>query len=114
MEFAEGCTRTEILNYQNNVHEHIVDSIYAMCDIYLQPNVQINFMNNTFYNVSGLYGGAFISNTGFVTMINNSYTFSSNFGFDAVALNQVSGALIDGFTIDNVISKGSSSEYFFF
>ena len=55
-EYGEGSDRTEIFIYENNYHENIVDSIYDMVNIILQPNAQIFFNNNTFVGVSSLYG----------------------------------------------------------
>ena len=55
-EYGAYDDRTEIFIYENNYHENIFDNIFAMFDIYLQPNVQIFSNNNTFVGVSGLYG----------------------------------------------------------
>ena len=110
-EFWEGSDRTEIFIYENNYHENIVDSIYAMFDIYLQPNTQIFFNNNTFVGVSGLYGGAYIYNTGAVSMKANKYLNSSNFGAGMITFENTGSVIIDGMTIDNVQATGTSDEY---
>ena len=107
-------TRREILNYQNNVHEDIVDSIYSMLDIYVMPNVEVNMVNNTWRNVSGIYGGAYIYNSGPVVITDNIYTDSSNFGFALVSFEEVNGVTIQNFTVDNLDSTGTSDEYFFY
>ena len=113
-DYIEGSNRNEIMIYENNYHENIVDSIYAMFDVYLQPNTEIRFINNTFNNVSGLYGGAYIYNTGNITMEGNTYINSTNFGFGLASFEETASVTIDGYHIENVISSGTSDEYMFY
>ena len=110
-EYVAGSDRTEIIIYENNYHENIVDSIYAMFDVYLQPNVQIFFNNNTFVGVSGLFGGAYIYNAGEINMKDNIYVNSSDFGIGMMNFMSTESVKIDGITIDNVVATGTSFNY---
>ena len=109
-EHIEGSDRTEIIHFSNNYIENIVDNIYAVLDTYLQPNTQLFIDSNYFVSVSGLFGGLQMSDSGYATVTNNTYINSTNFGFAIIEFNNVDGALIDGFYIDNVISTGDNSQ----
>jgi hypothetical protein len=114
-EHIEGSNRQEYIYYENNVHEKIQSSIYAMFDVYLQPNTQIYFRNNTFIDISGLFGGAYIYNSGSVEFNNVSFYNSTDFGFGLLSFEETSGdATIDGFTLSNIVSTGASDTYFFY
>ena len=114
-EHSEGSNRREIIIFQNNHHENIQDSIYAMFDVYLQPNVEVYLTNNTFDNISGLFGGAYIYNSGPVEMRNNTFMSSTNFGYSMIAFESTSGNVtIDGLYFEDLVSSGFSSEYFIY
>ena len=110
LEYTAGSDRTEIIHFSNNYIENIVDNIYAVLDTYLQPNTQLFIDSNYFVSVSGLFGSLQMSDSGYATVTNNTYINSTNFGFAIIELNNVDGALIDGFYIDNVITTGDNSQ----
>jgi len=98
-EHTEGGDRREIINYKNNVHENIESSIYSMFDVYLQPNVEVNIKNNTFINISGLYGGFYIYNTGNIDMSDTFFINTTNFGFGLASFEEINGnGVINRFT----------------
>jgi hypothetical protein len=114
-DYTEGSDRNEIIIFENNVMENVQSSIYAMFDVYIQPNTQIFLTNNTFRNISGLYGGVYIYNAGEVQLSNNRFYSSTDFGFGLMSFEEVWGDVtINGLTIENVISTGSSAEYFIY
>ena len=113
-EHIEGVDRTEIIYFSNNYVENILDNIYAVLDTYLQPNTQLFIENNYFVNVSGLFGALQMTDSGYATVINNTYINSTNFGFGIIEFNNVDGAKIDGFYIDNIIATGDDSQNLFY
>ena len=113
-EHIEGVDRTEVIYFSNNYVENILDNIYAVLDTYLQPNTQLFIENNYFVNVSGLFGALQMTDSGYATVINNTYINSTNFGFGIIEFNNVDGAKIDGFYIDNVIATGDDSQNLFY
>jgi hypothetical protein len=44
-------------------------------------------------------------------MINNTFTNSSDFGFYMIGLEEINGAIIDNFVIDNVIAPSAGDEF---
>ena len=109
-EYETGSDRTEIIIYENNYLENIVDSIYGMFDVYLHPNVQIFFNNNTFVGISGLFGGSYIYNSGEISMKDNIYINSSNFGAGMMNFVNTQSVNIDGLMIENVQGTGTSED----
>lgn len=82
-----------------------------MFDIYLQPNTEVYFTNNTYVNISGLFGGAYIYNTDKVYMTGNTILNSTNFGFGLISFEETGSVTIDDFLISNVVASGTSAEY---
>ena len=113
-DFAEGSDRNEIIIYENNYHENIIASIYPMFNVYVQQNTEIRFINNTFANVSGVYGCVYISNAKVVSMTDNTYVNSTNFGLSFTGFQQIASVIIDGYHIENVVSSGTFDEYIFY
>ena len=87
-EYTEGSDRNEIFIYENNTHEDIVSNIYAMLDIYIQPNTKIFMNNNKYVNISGLYGGAYIYYAGEISITNTTFINSTDFGSGIITLEE--------------------------
>jgi hypothetical protein len=58
-EFYSDYYRKVIVNYSYNMHENILNSVYALNLVYWTQNTEIWMRNNEFHNVSGLQGAAY-------------------------------------------------------
>ena len=78
--YIDGLTRNEVMIYDNNINENLVDSFYSMFAIFGQPTLEIFANNNTYNNISGLAGGLQLFHSGPVTVTDTKIYNSTNFG----------------------------------
>lgn len=104
--------RPIIVNYDSNIHENILNNVYAVNFVFANDNTDIIVNWNTYKNVSGSIGVAYSEVSNSIAIQNEVYQDSSNIGSTAYAALYTDSISLTNVTFNNVNGSTSDSSYY--
>ena len=112
--FTPDYIRKIVIKYENNLHENIVDNVYAVCHMNANVNTDMEVRNNIFTNVSSKNGAVFSDYSQNIIVENEIYRDSENFGFSTYSFFFAVNVTFINFTNSNLNGTGTSDNHYIY